>query len=319
MRAQAGLTLLTVAMMLFALVTPSTHGEDHGIPIVPETETVKRIRAALDGPVSEEFKPEERKGPLHKIIKRISELHQIPIEFDNKAMGDAGVQNDIPVVFSSAKVPLRSLLRMMLRPNELTTIVRDERLMVTTNAAADDVAQNGTIRIYEVGDLCSMATRQNRFRDSIPEFGGDALVQLIQQSIVPPWWSTFGGQGTARTSLVDRLPILVVSNTEDIQDEVVNLLGHLRASRACQVKPDPCYEQEVGGVPVSFGKSLHYPWRKQLQALHDFKTIEKIELQELPKQFGRLFDLPIELDTRFGRRGSWFGLPAARCWRSLLA
>ncbi|MBL8827768.1 MAG: hypothetical protein JNM18_12385 [Planctomycetaceae bacterium] len=266
---------------------------------MPESETVLRIRAALDKPVSDELKPAERQGPLNQIVKRISELHQIPIELDGKSMGEAGVQNDVPVVMTTAQIPLKSALKLVLRPNELTTIFCDERLVITTKAAAEDIALNGVTRVYEIGDLCPKIrmTQQNRFRRDTLERDTEPLVRLICNAVVPRSWCG-ADEGAARIGIINGVPMLVVSQTQEIQEKVIELLQTLRAARDCQVKPDPRYENELGGVPVSIEKSTPFSKRKQFEENHDFKPVAKLELQDLPKYFGTFVKLPIELDTK---------------------
>ncbi len=293
-----GQILLVTHSLLWVLAVSLAEGQEPGIPIVPESETVQRVRAVLDKPVSDELKPAERQGPLNEIVKRISELHQIPIELDGKSLGNAGVLENVPMVMTFAKIPLKSALRLMLRPNELTTIFRDERLLITTQAVADDVLFNGTTLVYEVDDLCPLAIQQNRFRHNILERNTEALVQLIYSSISPTWWKEVGGAASARITIAKGTPLLVVSQTEENQKEVAELLQSLRAARDCQAKPDPRYEKELGGVPVSLGSMQRYPWLKQLAQLHAFEPIEAMQLRDLPKHFGEPLKLPIELDTR---------------------
>ncbi len=293
-----GQILLVTHSLLWVLAVSLAEGQEPGIPIVPESETVQRVRAVLDKPVSDELKPAERQGPLDAIVKRISELHQIPIELDTKQLVDAGVADTVPVVMTFAKIPLKSALRLMLRPKELTTIFRDERLVITTNAAANDIALNGTTRVYAVDDLCPLTIQQFRFRHNFPERNTESLVRLICNAIVPTSWSDRGGSGAAQIGILNGVAVLVVSQTQEVQEAIPEFLQMLRAARDCQMKPDPRYEKELGGVPVSIGKSTPFSWRKQFEENHDFKPVAKLELQDLPKYFGPLVKLPIELDEK---------------------
>ncbi|MBL8830191.1 MAG: VWA domain-containing protein [Planctomycetaceae bacterium] len=91
--------------------------------------------------------------PLRDVIDIIKNQHKIPVLFDTKSLGDAGVQEDVPVTINVKDVTLRSALRVLLRPNELTYLIKDEVLLITTKAAADDIALNGVTKVYPVADL----------------------------------------------------------------------------------------------------------------------------------------------------------------------
>jgi len=91
--------------------------------------------------------------PLRDVIDIIKTTHKIPMIFDSKALQDAGIQEDVLVSINVRDVTLRSALRVLLRPHELTYIIKDEVLQVTSKAAADDIAQNGVTKVYPVADL----------------------------------------------------------------------------------------------------------------------------------------------------------------------
>jgi hypothetical protein len=122
---------------------------------------------------------------------------------------------------------LRSILRSILRPVELTFTVRDGVLLLTTFAVASETFS--TV-VYPVGDL------SNRHH---PLVGGDdyqSLKKTIVGTIAPTTWDEVGGNG--KVILVPQTRSLVVSQTEEVQEQIAGLLAALRVARDAQ-KPAP--------------------------------------------------------------------------------
>ncbi len=88
--------------------------------------------------------------PLKDAIEVIKDRHGIEIQFDDKALLDAAVASDTPVTRHVSGISLRSALRLLLRPLQLTYVVRDEVLSITTQADAD---ARLVVKVYPVADL----------------------------------------------------------------------------------------------------------------------------------------------------------------------
>ena len=56
----------------------------------------------------------------------------IPIWIDKKALDDVGIGTDTPVTINLAGITLRSGLKIMLKELELTYVISDEVLKITT-------------------------------------------------------------------------------------------------------------------------------------------------------------------------------------------
>ena len=76
--------------------------------------------------------------------------HLIPIELDVKKLEEAGVNIDTPVTKNLSGITLRSALRLLLNDLELTYVVRDEVLLITTPEEAESQL---ITKVYPVGDL----------------------------------------------------------------------------------------------------------------------------------------------------------------------
>jgi Mg-chelatase subunit ChlD len=88
--------------------------------------------------------------PLKDVVMYIAELHKIPIVLSAKKLEEASVSPDTPVTKTLRGVTLRSALRLILKDLELTYVVRDEVLQITT---PEDAESQLITKVYPVGDL----------------------------------------------------------------------------------------------------------------------------------------------------------------------
>ena len=106
----------------------------------------KQIEAALGNETSHNFNEE----PLGSAMEQIAEAHGIPIVVDSTALEEIGLSEEEPMSLSLSNVSLRSFLRILLREKEMTYVIKDEVMKITTlDAAAADPVR----KIYPVGDL----------------------------------------------------------------------------------------------------------------------------------------------------------------------
>jgi hypothetical protein len=108
----------------------------------------KRLYDALDQPVDElNF----QETPLRDVINQLKDKYDIPILADKKAFEDAGLDLDTTVVTQNVSgISLRSALRLLLGDIDLTYLIKDEVMLITTK---DKAAENLVIKVYPVGDL----------------------------------------------------------------------------------------------------------------------------------------------------------------------
>ncbi len=107
----------------------------------------KQIYEALDSKV-ENFDFTET--PLRDVIAQIEDAQGIPVEIDTKAFEDAGIDLEAPVTKSVSGIALRSALRLLLGDLDLTYLVKDEVLLITTK---DKAAEQLVVKVYPVADL----------------------------------------------------------------------------------------------------------------------------------------------------------------------
>jgi hypothetical protein len=116
------------------------------IELVGDNETERRIQTSLNDEVSFNFV----ELPLSDAVRQISEDREIPIVVDSRALEEIGLSAEEPVTMQIKNVSLRSFMRLMLRDLDLTYMIKDEVMQITTIEAAETNLVN---KVYPVGDL----------------------------------------------------------------------------------------------------------------------------------------------------------------------
>jgi len=174
--------------------------------------SLSAVRRALAAHVT--FESEQL--TLGDLIDAVSKKSAVQVLLDEKAIAEAGhgAESEIPTL-QLAGVTLAAALTRFLQPMELTWIVRDEVLCITSRAEADSAL---VTKVYPTGGLFGSdpgsATQHARLRD------------VITSTIVPDGWDEMGGPGTI--SVAPQL--LVVSQSRVVHDAIDDLLGKLRAT-----------------------------------------------------------------------------------------
>lgn len=189
----------------------------------PELSAEAKIEAALSGKVSVDVTDQ----PLNEVVKSLANQAQITFVITRK-IEDAGVLRDQPVTMTLKNVSLRSVLRNLLGNLNLTYMIKDEVLKITT---VEDVVspENVLMRVYPVKDLVATGKKSPNGES---ELRFNALEDFVQLGIEPDAWSDVGGAGSAMG--FHNSASLVVSNRRDIHERVSSLLAALREVKAAQ-------------------------------------------------------------------------------------
>jgi hypothetical protein len=180
-----------------------------------ESGSTKKIEQALAGPLHSNGL-DVADMPLNHVLTQLQDEYQIPIQLDGRALDDAGVGTDSPVTRSLHHISLRSALKLTLEPLQLTWIIRDEVLMITTCEAAD---RRLVTCVYNVQGLVD---------DKDPK-SLEALTGAIKTCVSPESWSDHAGKQADIRPLKPGL--LVISQTPANQEEVNGLLAKIRKVR----------------------------------------------------------------------------------------
>ncbi|MEX2112972.1 MAG: hypothetical protein WD845_07285 [Pirellulales bacterium] len=133
----------------------------------------QKIREALQVATQMEF----IETPLQDAVDYLKDHHGIEIQLDNKTLEECGVGSDTPVTRTLKGISLDSALTLMLSTLELTYVVDNGVLLITT---PDAVAAMIELRVYDVHDLL---------------LGGDVheLSEVLRLALVPPQPKVMGG------------------------------------------------------------------------------------------------------------------------------
>jgi hypothetical protein len=177
--------------------------------------STKKIEQALAGPLHStglEYKDQS----LQDVVTQLSDEYNIPIQLNRTSLEEAGIGTDSPVSVSLHNISLRSALKLMLRTVQLTWVIRDEVLMITTKEDAEK-------------DLDTCVYNVQRLVDESDPKSVKALIDAITACVACDTWAVNGG-GQAE---VQALPsgLLVVSQTPAVQEEVNALLNKIRKMR----------------------------------------------------------------------------------------
>ena len=146
---------------------------------------------------------------------------------DEKRLDDIGVSLDVSLTLKAKQVPLKFALRTMLKERELGYIIRDDSLVVTSDTAAKEYEQ---LVVYPVADLLDAGPGdERRDRDY------DSLLDAITSMIAPTSWPD--GTGPGPIKLWTQPVVLIISQTEEIHEQIADLLAQLRKARSAAVTP----------------------------------------------------------------------------------
>jgi type II secretory pathway component GspD/PulD (secretin) len=177
------------------------------------------IRRALATPASMEFVEQ----PLSDVVSFLKDQHEIEIQLDLKALEDAGVATDTPITRKLKGITLRSALRLMLVAHNLTYVIKDEVLLITTQAAAEEMFET---RLYEVSDLVA----DSDLKHSASSDRLKSLIQTVRETVQPGSWPKTGDIGPCalRPYADSEVNAIVIRQTFDGHEQVSELLNDLR-------------------------------------------------------------------------------------------
>lgn len=163
--------------------------------------------------------------PLKEAINQLRTQKRFEIVIDYAPSQDGGVDPSLIVNYTGKGISLKSALRQILAPLNLTAITSDEVLLITTK---DRAYAKTRVRLYPIGDLMPALSSsdhsemENAAADVVKTIAND-----IVQTVSPPTWNNQGGPGNLTVFGHDS-PILVISQSEEVHDQIADLLAQLR-------------------------------------------------------------------------------------------
>lgn len=192
-----------IAGVLAALRTPARQ------TFIGEASQNVQLRESFKHPVTVEFD----QTPLDDALASLSEKIGSTIHIDELSLSDNGISVDAPVTLSLHEKPLHVVLDTLLTPLELTCIVKNGELLVTTDVNCQELM---ALALYDVRDICRSEKTSRQ------------LLTTIQEATSGQWEDIDGlGGGMAFA----RPGILVVQQTGPLHDEILAVIDQLRALR----------------------------------------------------------------------------------------
>ena len=125
------------------------------VDLAKDSPAAQKINAELDKPIEV---MDFDQNSLTDLIEFIEDVHGIQIEINTRALEDEGLsEEDIEISAQLSGISLRSALRIILDPHELTYVIKNEVMFITTEI---DEEETMSTRVYPVGDLVIPITSQ---------------------------------------------------------------------------------------------------------------------------------------------------------------
>jgi hypothetical protein len=170
--------------------------------------------------------------PLSDAIHFISRTSGIPIVLDVVAIEESGLLIDEPVNLKVRNTPVRSILKLLLEDLELTYVVEDDVIKVTSLEVASIALTTG---IFPVADLVTDDRK-----------GWKQIARIVEQETDGLWERVDGCGGTVSMSRVTKS--LIVRQTPDVLMQVQQFLTFLRAAkRIGEQRVNPPVKQDHEG------------------------------------------------------------------------
>lgn len=227
---------LAISGLLAADNDPFQGGTDHGVSSPLRIAKVRSVAnlASINRPAEERIREELDKKttldcsdtPLNAVIDYFQTKHGIPIVLDQEALKAAGIDSTATLVTKSLKdISLGSALNLLLRDFNLTFLIKDEVLVITSKERAESTL---TTRMYDVRDL---AAHDNNVPD--PKLLNQ-LIEVIAHTIEPETWKTDKNpaSGDIRSFNSNDICVLVVFQTYDVHEKISALLDELRTHKS---------------------------------------------------------------------------------------
>ena len=159
--------------------------------------------------------------PLDTIAARLQRESGANILIDGLALADAGLSSATETTLAADQVPLATALNALGAPLDLTYRIVGRRTLELSTPAV--TAARMEIELYPVADLLG------------PQRNADQLVAQVLDSVSPASWQTAGGSGACAIDEASR--VLIVRQTQRLQQEVESLLAAWRSDEAHETAP----------------------------------------------------------------------------------
>lgn len=245
-------------------------------------EAAKKIRGqrAIEEALKQKVDAEFVQLPARQFADWLEERGGFEVEIDNRGLTDAGLDPEpMEIDFTAKQMSLGAVLHHALRPLDLTWVVSNDVLLITT---ADKAGEQLSGEMYPAADLVKF-----RGPDGKVSVNAEHLIELVTGTCAPVTWDSVGGAG----SLKEYKGLLVVSQTRAVHAQVRGLLETLRAANSALAGGDRAPRRLHDGVSddaaVLAALNTQTHW-----------SLVQTPLGELVAAIGREKNVPVLIDQR---------------------
>ena len=177
------------------------------------------IERKLTRPISVNF----QKAPLESVCRDLQNLTGINIVVDKSALAAANVGLDQPLSLNVENISMKCVLNLLLMQATLTYQIKDDALVITTEAAARGPIKPATYSIRKL--LESNAIGKVLNTPDSGKAGEDKLIHLITTTIAPESWESQGGWGAIQFFPGEKA--LVIRQVQDVHEQIADLFTAL--------------------------------------------------------------------------------------------
>lgn len=241
--------------------------------------------------------------PFSEAVRHLEKTTGIEIQLDNKALEEMSFNTDEHVTLRVADISARSALELLLRQMDLTWIILDDTLWITTNEAAEEYEY---VKVYNVADLVrtnTPAMNDDPNGESVASL--DSLIVLITQWIHSESWDHAGGSGTIAGTEIAGKQIVLCKQKRQVHEEIEQLLADIRAARHQDVPKKDSSEHEPVERPTQNVDYSRDPkaidWKAAIY--HTLQQRVTLNYQETPlsdvcRDLSDKMKIPIVIDRR---------------------
>ena len=167
---------------------------------------------------------------LQDFVNALAEQLDVPISLDILSLEEVGIELSMPVSVKVKNASVRAALRAALNDYDLTYMIKNDSLVITTPEAAE---ANLRLHVYNVSDLVDSATKsriQARY-ESDDVVVRIQIIETITNTIHVEDWDEVGGAGHIEPLLLGDMVYLVVSQTEEVHEGIQYMLEKVRSER----------------------------------------------------------------------------------------
>ena len=150
--------------------------------------------------------------PLETAVQQLGELVEADARLDVSALQSARIRERVPISLKLQDRSLETVLQAMALELELTWLIRDGVIWITTAEVAEAYRRTA---VYDVRDLCQDADETK------------ALIDAITSQAAPESWSEVGGEGEIEFAAPG---LLVITQGEQLHQQVLVLIETYRSA-----------------------------------------------------------------------------------------